>query len=103
VLRPHATLVILDSPMYNDPTSGTRMVQERSARFLGTYGFASNALPSEHFLTPTRLAALADELGLAWQVYRPTLDWRTRLTRTINGIRARREPASFPVIAGRRR
>lgn len=103
VLRPHGTLVILDSPMYHDPTSGARMVQERSARFLASYGFASDALPSEHFVTPARLAALADELGLVWQVHRPSLDWRTTLGRTINGIRARREPASFPVIAGRRR
>ena len=52
VLRQGGTLVILDSPMYSDPTSGQRMVQEREARFLQTYGFASNALACEHFLTP---------------------------------------------------
>jgi SAM-dependent methyltransferase len=100
VLRPQGTLVILDSPMYNDPTSGARMVQERRARFLAAYGFASDALPSEHFLSPARLDALADELGLVWQIHRPALDWRTSLGRTIGGIRAQREPASFPVIVG---
>src|SRR5437588_765112 len=52
VIRPGSTLVILDTPMYSDPTSGARMVQEREARFKARYGFASNALPHEHYLTP---------------------------------------------------
>jgi SAM-dependent methyltransferase len=103
VLRPRGTLVILDSPMYSDPTSGQRMVQERQARFLAAYGFASDALPSEHFLTPARLASLASSLGLIWQVHQPGLDWRSALGRAVGGIRARREPARFPVIVGRAR
>jgi SAM-dependent methyltransferase len=102
VLRPHGTLVILDSPMYTDPTSGARMVQERQSRFMATYGFASDALPSEHFITPTRLDELATKLGLSWQLHQPRLDWRTTLGRTVGGIRARREPARFPVIVGTR-
>src|SRR5206468_12027523 len=65
VLQPHGTLVILDTPMYTDPTSGARMVQERQSRFMTTYGFASDALPSEHFLTPTRLDELSRELTLS--------------------------------------
>ena len=100
VLHRDGTLVILDSPMYIDPTSGARMVQERRARFMATYGFASDALPSEHYLTSARLDALARELGIAWRVYRPGLDWRSGLSRAIGGLRARREPASFPVITG---
>jgi SAM-dependent methyltransferase len=103
VLREDGTLVILDSPMYVDPTSGQRMVQERQARFLATYGFASDALPSEHFVTPARLAELADELNVVWEIHTPALDWRTTLGRTISGLRARREPARFPVIVGKRR
>ncbi len=101
VLRPHGTLVILDSPMYFDPTSGARMVQERRCRFLATYGFASDALPSEHFLTPARLDELSAELQIMWQVHQLGLDWRSTLGRTVAGIRARREPARFPVIVGR--
>jgi SAM-dependent methyltransferase len=103
VLHPRGTLVILDSPMYSDPTSGARMVQERQARFLATYGFASDALPSEHFLTSARLEQLAAQLELSWQVHQPALDWRSRLGRTLGGMRARREPARFPVIVGRYR
>jgi ubiquinone/menaquinone biosynthesis C-methylase UbiE len=100
VLRNEGTLVILDSPMYRGATSGMRMVHERQARFLSKYGFASNALPSEHFLTPARLDALAAELGIVWRLHRPGLDWRSRLGRAIGGVRARREPAQFPVIVG---
>jgi SAM-dependent methyltransferase len=102
VLRPRGTLVILDSPMYSDPTSGLRMVQERETRFMASYGFASNALPCEHFLTPSRLHELGDALGLTWQMYQPRLDARTTVARMIGGLRARREPARFPVIAGLR-
>jgi SAM-dependent methyltransferase len=102
VLREDGTLVILDSPMYADPSSGQRMVKEREQRFLARYGFASNALPSEHFLTPGRLRDLSTELGVRWQVYEPSLGLRTRLSRKLDGLRARREPAAFPVIAGTR-
>jgi SAM-dependent methyltransferase len=94
------TLVILDSPMYSDPSSGRRMVKEREARFVARYGFASDALPSEHFLTPRRLDEVGATLGLQWIAHRPTLDWSTRITRRIGGIRARREPATFPLIVG---
>ncbi len=100
VLRRGGTLVILDSPMYSDPTSGQRMVQEREARFLRTYGFASNALDCEHFLTPARLRALSAALGISWQVHTPRLDPMTAARRQLDGVRARREPARFPVIVG---
>jgi SAM-dependent methyltransferase len=100
VIRPGGTLVILDSPMYSDPGSGARMVREREARFLASYGFASNALPSEHYLTAERLASLAHELHLTWRVHLPTLDVGSWIKRTMNGLRARREPARFPVIVG---
>jgi SAM-dependent methyltransferase len=103
VLRTGGTLVILDSPMYFDPTSGARMVQERRSQFLARYGFASDALSSEHFLTPARLEMLAGRLRISWQVHQPALDWRSAFGRRLGGVRARREPAYFPVIVGRRR
>jgi SAM-dependent methyltransferase len=103
VLQPHGTLVILDSPMYTDPSSGTRMVQERQNRFRASYGFASDALPNEHFLTPARLEELGEQLSLDWQLHQPVLDWRSAIGRTLGGLRARREPARFPVIVGTRR
>jgi len=102
VLGPRGTLVILDSPMYSDPSSGARMVQEREARFMATYGFASNALACEHFLTPERLSSVGAEVGIHWRTYQPRLDLRTSIERRVNGLRARREPARFPVVVGHR-
>jgi SAM-dependent methyltransferase len=102
VLGPRGTLVILDSPMYSDPNSGVRMVHERETRFRATYGFASDALPHEHFLTPQKLATVAEELHIHWQIFQPRLDPRTTVSRRFNGLRARREPASFPVVVGTR-
>lgn len=103
VVREPGTLVILDSPMYSDPSSGARMVRERETRFLATYGFASDALPSEHFLTRARLNQVAADLGIRWRTYLPPLDRLTKVKRTLAGLRARREPAHFPVIVGRRK
>jgi SAM-dependent methyltransferase len=100
VLRPRGTLVILDSPMYSQRASGDRMVKEREQRFLGRYGFASNAVPSQHYLTPERLEIVASALGLCWHFHMPALNLTSRLSRTVNGLRARREPARFPVIVG---
>ena len=100
VLGPRGTLVILDSPMYSDPTSGARMVHEREARFRATYGFASNAMAHEHFLTPERLTRVGAELQIQWRTFLPKLDLRTVFERRLNGIRARREPARFPVVVG---
>ena len=53
------------------------------------------------FLTPARLRSLASDLNLVWQVHTPGLDWRSAVGRTVGGLRARREPARFPVIVGR--
>ena len=102
VLRAGGTLVILDSPMYSHPSSGTRMVKERELLFSRTYGFASTALPSEHFLTPQRLSELSGTLKISWQVHKVRLDWRSWFQRTIGGLRARREPARFPLIVATR-
>lgn len=102
VLRQDGTLVILDSPTYDDASSGQRMVKEREQRFLARYGFASNAVPSEHFLTRGRLRELSTEMGMRWQVFEPPLGLRTRLSRKLDGLRAHREPAAFPVIVGTR-
>lgn len=102
VLTSRGTLVILDTPMYFDPTSGARMVREREARFLRAYGFASTAVQGEHYLTQARLEELAAKVGVKWSVYVPRLDVRTAVTRKLNGLRARREPARFPLIVGTR-
>ena len=100
---PGGLLVILDTPFYRRAASGARMVQERQARFCRQYGFASDALGAEGYLTPQRLRRLAVELGLEWRVLAARRTWRARVGRGLSRLRLGREPAEFPVIVGRRR
>jgi SAM-dependent methyltransferase/uncharacterized protein YbaR (Trm112 family) len=102
VVRPDGLLAILDSPLYHDPASGRQMVRERERQFEAAYGFASNALPSEQFLTPRRLDELARDLGLAWRVLEPFYGWRWALRPWRARLRGRREPARFRILVGRR-
>jgi SAM-dependent methyltransferase len=100
VLTPDGLVAILDSPMYPAPASGAAMVTERQARFQRTYGFASDALPSEHYLTPGRLAELGQAVGLRWRVVRPFRGWRWAVRPWWARLRGRRAPADFPVVVG---
>lgn len=102
VLTRDGVVAILDSPMYPAPASGVQMVHERQARFQRTYGFASDALPSEHYLTPARLAELGQAVGLRWQIVRPFRGWRWAVRPWWARLRGRRAPADFPVVLGRR-
>jgi SAM-dependent methyltransferase len=100
VLSPTGSLVIMDSPMYDDPSSGERMVQEREATFEQKYGFRSNSLPAEHFLTRRRMDELAAAVGLRWEVLFPFygVAWMMRPWRA--KLRGHREPAKLPLIVG---
>ncbi len=97
-LDPAGRLVIVDSPFYRDETSGERMVQERQAQFTRKFGFPSNALASENYLTYQRLADLAVKLDLDCQILTPFYGigwalrpWKARLL-------GRREPAKFHLV-----
>lgn len=101
VLVPSGRLAIIDSPLYHQAKSGQAMVSERQGRFKRLYGFPSNALPSQDFLTPAQLEKLSHDLGLSWQTIWPFfgLGWLLRPWRA--RLRGQREPASFPVLVGR--
>jgi SAM-dependent methyltransferase len=100
-LRGDGRLVILDSPVYRDPSSGEQMVREREAHFEQVYGFPSNALPSENYLTFERLHQLKAALGLRWEFFKPFYGWRWALKPWRARLRATREPAQFLLIVGR--
>ena len=103
VLSPGGQVVILDTPVYRAAASGDQMVREREALFQQRYGFPSNAIPSENYLTYQRLDALADRLGLRWETFAPRYELRWRLRRWIARLRSGRELARFLVITGQRR
>jgi SAM-dependent methyltransferase len=103
VLCASGQLAILDSPVYTSEASGAQMVRERESAFQRAYGFPSNAIPSENYLTFRRLERLERSLGVEWSFIRPRYGlkwtlrpWRARLT-------GGREPARFMVIVGRRK
>ena len=64
VLSRGGLIVIIDSPVYRRVSSGEQMVMEREAQFEEKYGFASNNLESENFLTYASLDELANVQGL---------------------------------------
>ena len=102
VLADSGILVILDSPVYHDAESGARMVEEREAEFRQKYGLASNALPSQNYLSYQGLAHLADALHLQFQIITPEYGLRWRLRPWLASLSRRREPAKFHLIIGRK-
>ena len=102
VLNGSGKLVVLDSPVYRDGGSGALMVREREGQFSKRFGFPSNALPSENYLTYARLDELAVTFGLKWQFCTPFYGWRWSLSPILSKLRGSREPARFHVIIGSR-
>jgi 2-polyprenyl-3-methyl-5-hydroxy-6-metoxy-1,4-benzoquinol methylase len=99
VLHPGGELVIMDSPVYRDPKSGFQMVSERESAFTRQFGFPSNTLPSENFLTEERLRSLSTELGIRWKRYIPFYGMRWFLRGAKARLLGRREPARFILLA----
>jgi SAM-dependent methyltransferase len=96
-------LVVVDSPVYHDADSGSGMVREREEQFRKSYGFASDSLHSENYLTYIRLDDLAHQLNLAWEFITPFYGYRWITRPLLAKILHRREPAKFHVIVGERK
>ena len=101
VLNDDGRLVILDTPIYHDADSGKQMVEEREATFAKEFGFRSNAVRNENFLTFDRLKELAEQLNLHWQFIKPPFGLKWQVKPLVAKLRMRREPAKFLVLVGR--
>jgi SAM-dependent methyltransferase len=102
VLYPNGIVIIMDSPVYQAVESGQKMVAERKQQFLSRYGFASDAIQSEGFLTYDRLQSLRQNLGIRWQHVLPFYGLRWALKPLVARLRGGREPAQFGLWLGRR-
>ena len=93
-------VIVMDTPVYHDADSGVKMLEERRERFLSQYGFASDSIKSEGFLTYARMDELGRSLGIRWRHVRPFygLRWALRPWRT--RLRGGREPAEFGLWIG---
>ena len=96
-------IMIMDSPVYQRGDSGEKMVAEREAHFREKYGFASDNLQSENYLTYARLDQLSRELNITWKRITPFYGLRWSLRPLIAGLLRRREPAKFHLIVGRKK
>jgi hypothetical protein len=90
----------MDSPVYRRSSSGEKMVEERKTDFMKRYGFASDSLQSENFLTYTRMRELGKSLGVRWRRIRPFYGLRWALRPLMAFLRRRREPAQFGLWVG---
>ena len=102
ILKPSGSLIIMDSPVYRDETSGKAMLEERQSEFLARYGFASDAIQSKGFLTYEYMKTLGQALGVKWQHVVPNYGWKWWIRPLLARLRGRREPAQFGLWLGRR-
>ena len=102
VLTATGVVVVLDSPVYRDARSGEAMVKEREAQFKQRFGFPSNNLPSQNYLTYRNLQELESSLNIHWKIYTPFygIEWLLRPIKA--ALRGKREPAKFHLITGRK-
>jgi SAM-dependent methyltransferase len=94
-------IIIMDSPVYRRGASGEKMVGERESQFKSRYGFASDSLQSENYLTYARLKELAQRLNLKWKFITPFYGLRWMFRPLISAAFRRREPAKFHLIVGK--
>jgi len=102
VLTGAGRLVIMDSPIYSDASSGRTMVRERDEVFERQYGLRGNLVRTEGFLTYDRLGALGADLALRFELFEPWRGIRWWLKPWSARLLGRREPARFQIVVGRR-
>ena len=100
VLKPEGQVVILDSPVYRDKSSGEQMAEERSAAFQEKFGIASDSIQSENYLTFQRLDNLGTVLSVRWKKIRLFYTMKWHLKPVWAKLRGRREPAKFLLFVG---
>lgn len=103
VLHEDGLLLIMDSPVYHDAGSGEKMITERKSDFKARYGFASDSIQSEGFLTYDRMEKLGCDLSLRWRHVVPFYGWKWALRPLWARLRGGREPAQFGLWLGVRR
>jgi SAM-dependent methyltransferase len=100
-VRGNGSVIIADTPWYSDEQSGVRMVAERRAMFIKTYGFPSDGLCSLEYLTDQRLARMASWLGIHWQVHEPYYGIRWQMRPWLAKLRHKRTPSHFRIYVAK--
>lgn len=91
-------VVVMDSPFYRRQHSGEQMVTEKRQEFQRRFGFSSDSIASEEFLTREKLSAISRQLGLTLQVEKPWYGVQWSLRPLKARLRGKREPAKFYLL-----
>jgi SAM-dependent methyltransferase len=101
-LRLSGHLVILDSPVYHHEESGLTMIREKHREFEARYGFRSDSVPSQEFLTFGRVKELGAQLQIHWKILRPWYGLKWTLRPLKAKLQSKREPSKFVILWGRK-
>ena len=96
-LRKGGFVIIADSPWYSKEESGRLMLRERRSSFERQFGFASDGLASQEFLTDRRLRQLEKLFGIRWEIHNPNYGLRWAMRPLIARLRNKREPSTFRI------
>jgi len=99
-LRPGGTILIIDSPTYQQARSGERMRSERHRAFAARFGTRGDSLPTGDYLTPEIMESLS-ALGIRWTRHLAWYGIRWHLRPAIAYVKRRREPSQFYLYEGR--
>jgi hypothetical protein len=73
------------------------MLRERRSSFERQFGFASDGLASQEFLTDRRLRQLEKLFGIRWEIHNPNYGLRWAMRPLIARLRNKREPSTFRI------
>jgi SAM-dependent methyltransferase len=96
-LRPGGSVIVCDSPWYEDERSGRAMLEERRAAFIAKFGFPSDGMASMEFLTDRMLMRLEHRFGIRWQVQTPYYGIPWSLRPLLARLRGKRDPSRFRI------
>ena len=100
-VRVGGTVLIADTPWYSDQRSGARMLEERRTSFIRRYGFPSDELNSQEFLTDQRLGALEQRFHIQWHTHRPFYGVRWHMRPLMARLRNARKPSRFRIYSAK--
>lgn len=98
LIKPHGFIAVVDSPVYSHHSSGQQMVAEREARFKARYGFKSDRLQSENYLTHSRIRSLENELNIFCKQVQTIPQFQQAVRKFKTFVRREREAAQFPIL-----
>ncbi|MFK7800094.1 MAG: class I SAM-dependent methyltransferase [Anaerolineae bacterium] len=97
-LPPGGRIAIIDTPVYQHADSGRKMVAERETQFSNQFGFKSDSLHSQNFLTHATIQALENDINRPFQTIPTVAPIRRAVRRVKTHLRGQRESAEFPIL-----